>query len=108
VRFRRRRAPDARRPGYECFSREVICKPNWNYVLAGGLARPLDPAALPSEHHRLSVYAWDWAGNTTARDFALSTPLLRPLQLAEPSARGATVPDQSDARPPVARTRDRG
>ena len=57
--------PDAHAPGYLCFAFRVICVPHWRYRLAGGLA-PRLPAL--SGHYRLTVYAWDWAGNTSARD----------------------------------------
>jgi hypothetical protein len=57
---------DARGGGFICFGFHPRCTPNWHYHLAGGLA-----PRLPRMHHgiyRLTVYAWDWAGNTTARD----------------------------------------
>ena len=60
---------DARAPGYRCFAFHVICVAHWRYHLAGGLA-PRLPAL--GRRHRLTVYAWDWAGNTTARDLWLS------------------------------------
>ncbi len=55
----------ARRPGYMCFAVETLCVPNWQYRLAwpGELA-----AAAGQRRARLTVYAWDWRGNTTARD----------------------------------------
>jgi len=61
-------APGAGPPGYLCFAFEVICIPRWRYYLAGGLA-PRLPAL--GRRYRLTVYAWDWAGNTTARDLWL-------------------------------------
>ena len=59
----------AHEPGYECFATQAICKPLWEYWLAGGLA----PRINAGSHHgeRLTIYAWDWAGNTTARDVSL-------------------------------------
>ena len=60
-------APDAGKGPWRCFAAGRSCKPNWHYRLAGGLAPPL-PEGFKG---RLSVYAWDWAGNTTSRDFAL-------------------------------------
>jgi hypothetical protein len=60
--------PDATGAGFACFVSRLICKPDWDYVLAGGLAPAIDPAALGPGDFRLSVYAWDWAGNITARD----------------------------------------
>jgi hypothetical protein len=61
--------PDARPAGFACFALQVHCVPNWRYRLAGGLAPPL-PTAPPGSY-RLSVYAWDWAGNASALDFRL-------------------------------------
>lgn len=59
---------DARAPGYLCFAFHVICVAHWRYYIAGGLA-PRLPA--PGRRYRLTVYAWDWEGNTTARDLWL-------------------------------------
>jgi hypothetical protein len=72
-------APDARQPGFSCFATRTICKPNWDYNLAGGLAPRLTSLFLPAGSYRLSVYAWDWAGNVTARDadFTVSSPVLQ-------------------------------
>lgn len=58
--------PDAQPASFNCFATRVYCVPNWHYRLAGGLAPPL-PAA-PAGSYRLTVYAWDWAGNTSALD----------------------------------------
>ena len=62
-----------RRPGYLCFALRKICVPRWQYRLAGGLAPRLPLGSLPHGRYRLSVYAWDYAGNTTARDAWLTT-----------------------------------
>ncbi len=59
--------PSAHSPGFLCFARNVICKPRWAYRLAGGLA-PRLPLYAMHGRVRLTVYAWDWAGNITARD----------------------------------------
>jgi hypothetical protein len=59
--------PSAHSPGFFCFARNVICKPRWSYRLAGGLA-PRLPLYAMHGRVRLTVYAWDWAGNITARD----------------------------------------
>jgi hypothetical protein len=59
--------PSAHSPGFLCFARNVICKPRWEYRLAGGLA-PRLPLYAMHGRVRLTVYAWDWAGNVTARD----------------------------------------
>ncbi|MFL5912141.1 MAG: M23 family metallopeptidase [Gaiellaceae bacterium] len=61
-------APDAKEPGFSCFATRLICKPNWDFVLAGGLAPRLGGLGLVPGRYRLSVYAWDYAGNVTARD----------------------------------------
>jgi murein DD-endopeptidase MepM/ murein hydrolase activator NlpD len=65
-------ASDASEPGYFCFALRVICRPRWDYHLAGGLAPPLPLGSLAPGHYRLTAYAWDWAGNETARDHWLS------------------------------------
>jgi hypothetical protein len=59
--------PGAHSPGFLCFARNVVCKPVWRYRLAGGLAPQLPLHSLHGRV-RLTVYAWDWAGNATARD----------------------------------------
>ena len=59
-------AGDAYPPGWGCFDKRVVCVPRWDYRLAGGLAPP-----LPGTARRLSIYAWDWAGNASVRDVAL-------------------------------------
>lgn len=63
----------AHRPGYLCFALKLICIPNWEYHLAGGLAPRVPRGSLPHGRYRLSVYAWDWYGNTTARDLWFTT-----------------------------------
>jgi hypothetical protein len=52
-------APGSRSPGFSCFRYRVICVPTWRYLLASG---------APRRGTRISVYAWDWAGNASARD----------------------------------------
>ena len=61
--------PNAHEPGYFCFATRSVCKPVWQYRVAGGLAPTLDLAHDRGE--RLTIYAWDWAGNRTARDVQL-------------------------------------
>jgi hypothetical protein len=80
-------APGARGGGWVCFAYHPRCTPNWHYRLAGGLA-PALPRLAPGRY-RLSVYAWDWAGNTVARDAWLEArpsgairPLARPRRAA--------------------------
>lgn len=60
-------ASSAHSPGFFCFARNVVCRPLWLYRLAGGLA-PLLPLSALHGRVRLTTYAWDWAGNVTARD----------------------------------------
>jgi hypothetical protein len=52
-------APGSRSPGFSCFRYRVICIPTWRYLLAAG---------APRRGTRISVYAWDWAGNASVRD----------------------------------------
>ena len=61
-------APGATNPGFWCFLLQRVCRPTWRYWLAGGLTSRLPLATLGPGLYRLSVYAWDWAGNTSARD----------------------------------------
>ena len=68
-------APGASNPGFECFFTRVRCIPNWVYWLAGGLTPALPLRSLAPGRYRLTVYAWDWAGNTTALDYWLKLPL---------------------------------
>lgn len=70
-------APGASNPGYLCFFDHRRCIPNWVYRLAGGLTEPLPLAGLPRGRYRLTVYAWDWAGNTSALDDWITLPLGR-------------------------------
>jgi len=68
-------APGASNPGFACFFTRVRCIPNWVYWLAGGLTQPLPLGILPPGRYRLTVYAWDWAGNTSALDYWIELPL---------------------------------
>ncbi|MFN0153184.1 MAG: M23 family metallopeptidase [Gaiella sp.] len=61
--------PSAHRPGYLCFALREICVPDWEYRLAASRAQLGDPKGRP---HRLTIYAWDWFGNVTARDVWLA------------------------------------
>jgi hypothetical protein len=70
-------APGAANPGYLCFFDHRRCIPNWVYRLAGGLTEPLPLSRLRPGRYRLTVYAWDWAGNTSARDDWITLPLSR-------------------------------
>jgi hypothetical protein len=70
-------APGASNPGYLCFLRRRRCIPNWVYRLAGGLTEPLPLTGLRPGRYRLTVYAWDWAGNTSALDDWITLPLAR-------------------------------
>jgi hypothetical protein len=64
-------APGARPPGYACFATRPVCVPHWRYRIAGGLAPPL-PRSVPPGRYRLTIYAWDWADNATARDITVT------------------------------------
>jgi hypothetical protein len=68
-------SPGASNPGFACFFRRRRCIPNWTYWLAGGLTPPLPLGSLPRGRYRLTVYAWDWAGNTSALDYPFTVPL---------------------------------
>jgi hypothetical protein len=68
-------APGASNPGFECFLTRRRCIPNWVYWLAGGLTRPLPLDSLARGRYRFTVYAWDWAGNTSALDYRFRLPL---------------------------------
>jgi hypothetical protein len=68
-------APGASNPGFGCFFKRRRCIPNWTYWLAGGLTPALPLASLPRGRYRLTVYAWDWAGNTSALDYTFTVPL---------------------------------
>jgi hypothetical protein len=63
-------APGSYPAGFTCFFEQVVCRPNWTMVLAGGDAPGL-PDLRGRPGHVLHVYAWDWAGNRTARDVPL-------------------------------------
>jgi len=76
-------APGASNPGFACFYTRVRCIPTWVYWLAGGLTQPLPLAGLPAGRYRLTVYAWDWAGNTSALDDWITLPL---AHIASPAA----------------------
>jgi hypothetical protein len=76
-------APGAMNPGFKCFSTQRRCTPNWIYNLAGGLTAPLPLAGLPRGRYRLTVYAWDWAGNKSALDDWLTLPLARAANPAD-------------------------
>lgn len=77
-------APGAANPGFECFFTQRRCIPNWVYWLAGGLTRPLPLSGLPRGRYRLTIYAWDWAGNTSALDYRFSVPLAHPASSPSP------------------------
>jgi hypothetical protein len=68
-------APGASNPGFACFFTQRRCIPNWVYWLAGGLTPPLPLGSLRPGRYRLTVYAWDWAGNTSALDYWFRLPI---------------------------------
>jgi murein DD-endopeptidase MepM/ murein hydrolase activator NlpD len=70
-------APGAKNPGFTCFAFHRLCVPTWNYWLAGGLTGPLPLGSLPRGRYRLSVYAWDWTGRSSALDRWITIPIGR-------------------------------
>ncbi len=68
-------APGAANPGFACFFTKPRCIPRWVYRLAGGLTEPLPLSGLPAGRYRLTVYAWDWADETSALDYWFTFPL---------------------------------
>jgi hypothetical protein len=84
-------APGASNPGFACFYRKLICTPNWIYNLAGGLTGPLPLSRLRRGRYKLTVYAWDWRGNTSALDYWFNFPLASPASAA-PSEFGPLNP----------------
>lgn len=68
-------APGASNPGFACFYTRLICIPNWVYRLAGGLTEPLPFGSMRPGRYRLTVYAWDFAGNTSALDYWFHFPM---------------------------------
>ena len=87
-------APGAANPGFQCFFTQRRCIPNWVYWLAGGLTPPLPLSRLPRGSYRLTIYAWDWAGNTSALDYRFSVPLAHPA--SAPSAEFGPLDPQFD------------
>ena len=87
-------APGASNPGFECFFTRVRCIPNWVYWLAGGLTPPLPLGSLPRGRYRLTVYAWDWVGNTAALDYWIKLPLGRTA--AAPAAESGPLAPKFD------------
>lgn len=75
-------APGATAPGFDCFFGHRRCIPNWVYWLAGGLTQRLPLSSLSNGRYRLTVYAWDWAGNTSALDYHFKVPLTHPASAA--------------------------
>ncbi len=67
-------APGAHAPGYACFATRSSCVPRWIFRIAGGLA-PALPPTLPAGRYHLTIYAWDWADNTTALDTSVTLGL---------------------------------
>lgn len=64
-------ARGASRPGFLCFITSRLCRPDWYFRLAGGLT-PALPRLARGRRYRLTAYAWDRAGNVTARDRVLT------------------------------------
>jgi hypothetical protein len=53
--------PDKMPGGWACFASWNTCVPTWNYDIAG----------IPAAARAVTVYAWDWRGNTSARTSSL-------------------------------------
>jgi hypothetical protein len=87
-------APGAANPGFDCFFTKRRCIPKWVYWLAGGLTQPLPLNSLPPGRYRLTVYAWDWADNTSALDYRFKIPLTHPA--TAPSAEFGPLNAQFD------------
>jgi murein DD-endopeptidase MepM/ murein hydrolase activator NlpD len=68
-------APGAFNAGWDCFAFYRICKPSFHYWLAGGLTESLPLNGLPGGRYRLTVYAWNYAGRTSALDDWITLPL---------------------------------
>jgi hypothetical protein len=85
-------APGASNPGYLCFFDHRRCIPNWVFRLAGGLTEPLPLNSLPAGRYRLTVYAWDWAGNTSALDDWITLPLSQQATAAAAAEFGPLAP----------------
>jgi hypothetical protein len=68
-------APGASNPGFNCFFTRRICIPNWAYNLAGGLTERLPFDRMSPGRYRLTVYAWDFAGNKSALDLRFAFPM---------------------------------
>jgi murein DD-endopeptidase MepM/ murein hydrolase activator NlpD len=62
-------ASDTYPPGWTCFATRDTCVPRWDYRLTGGFA-----PSIPAGARYLTIYAWDWAGNTSARRVDLRQP----------------------------------
>jgi hypothetical protein len=62
--------PDSHGAGFVCFATKLYCPPHWDYLLAGGLAPAISDTWPQSSAgiFRLTIYAWDYAGNVSARD----------------------------------------
>jgi hypothetical protein len=84
--------PGASNPGFACFLTKLICVPNWTYWLAGGLTSPLPFAGMRPGRYRLTVYAWDWKGNTSALDYAFRFPLANSRTASAAAEFGSLAP----------------
>jgi hypothetical protein len=104
-------APGARAPGFACFASRSVCVPHWTYRVADGLAPPL-PTTLQNGRYRLTIYAWDWADNTTALDTTVTLTSIgwRPIgrvpaalsRMPGYSERNLLLPPPSAPRSPLA------
>jgi hypothetical protein len=98
-------APGATAPGFACFFSHRKCIPNWVYWLAGGLTQRLPLSSLSNGRYRLAVYAWDWTGNTSARDYRFRVPLAHAARAAAelgPPSPNFDYDETGKSRPPPA------
>lgn len=61
---------NAHKADFNCFADHKICRPSWNYRLTTPRQFSFLATDKPAPRIiRLTVYAWDWANNASARDF---------------------------------------
>jgi hypothetical protein len=101
-------ARGAHKATFTCFRLRVICVPTWRYVLAGGLAPAVSRGSLGPGSYRLTAFAWDWAGNISARDLDFSVSRAQAGRAAARHSAAPTRPDRPLPPSPRARRRDRG
>ena len=101
-------ARGAHKATFTCFRLRLICVPTWRYVLAGGLAPAVNRGALGAGSYRLTAFAWDWAGNISARDVEFSVSRAQASRAAARRGGAPARPERALPGSPRARARDRG